>query len=176
MTLKSDTPGTKKDQDKSRMDLIDPDFLEDIGYVMGFGAQKYAAHNWRNGIAVSRLVSAAFRHLAAINRGEEIDPETGKPHAAHLACNAMFLHWMPKARPDMDDRWRPVDKAQLLDQMIERKKNEEQLRRFYGESCEVSAGAREPANCRGDVLCSGIGRGIGRSNGEGKEVASGRQD
>ena len=97
--------GLKYDQDKPRMDLLDPDHLEDVARVLSFGARKYAAHNWRNGIAVSRLIAASYRHLGAINRGEDIDPESGLPHTAHLGCCVMFLGWTLANKPEMDDRW-----------------------------------------------------------------------
>lgn len=98
--------GTKYDQDKPRVDLLDSDFLEEVGKVLGFGAKKYAAHNWRGGISLSRLIGATLRHIYAINRGEDIDPESGCYHTGHLGCCVMFLDWMIKNRPDMDDRWK----------------------------------------------------------------------
>ncbi len=42
--------GTKFDGGKPRMDLLDPLWLAEVARVLGFGAQKYAAHNWRGGI------------------------------------------------------------------------------------------------------------------------------
>ena len=98
--------GRKNDQDKSRVDLLDAEFLEDMGHVMGFGARKYDANNWRAGIHVCRLVASCMRHLLAIMRGEDRDPESGLLHSAHIGCNAMFLHWMMNNRPDLDDRWK----------------------------------------------------------------------
>ena len=65
--------GLKYDGEKPRMDLLDADHLENVAKVLTFGAKKYAAHNWRNGINVSRLIAAAYRHLGAINRGEDGD-------------------------------------------------------------------------------------------------------
>lgn len=97
--------GLKFDFDKPRMDLIDPLFLEDVAKVLSFGAYKYAAHNWRKGLEASRLIAAAYRHLNAINKGEDIDQESGLPHTAHLGCCVMMLHWMLTYRPDKDDRW-----------------------------------------------------------------------
>lgn len=67
---------------------------------------KTGEHNWRGGIAYSRLISAAYRHLGAINRGEDIDPESGLPHVYHLACNVMFLSWMMENKPELDDRFK----------------------------------------------------------------------
>jgi hypothetical protein len=99
-------PGTKYDQEKPRMDLLDADYLEGVANVLSFGARKYAAHNWRGGINYSRLIASLYRHLGAINRGEDIDPESGLPHVYHLGCNTMFLASMMKTRPDMDDRYK----------------------------------------------------------------------
>lgn len=99
--------GLKHDSLKPAMDLLDPDFLEGVASVLGFGAQKYAAHNWRNGIEVSRLIAASYRHLGAINKGETVDPESGLSHEYHLGCCVMFLSSMIKTRPDMDNRWKP---------------------------------------------------------------------
>lgn len=102
----TETTGRKDDQEKSRVDLLDPEWLEAVGRVMGFGAKKYAEDNWRGGIHYRRLLGAALRHTYAILRGEDNDPETGEPHSAHLSCCAMFLFWMMKHRPDLDNRWK----------------------------------------------------------------------
>ncbi len=103
--------GMKADSGKVPLGLIDPYALTQIGWVLMHGADKYGAHNWRGGISYSRLIDASLRHLTAINAGENIDPETGLPHSAHLACCAIFLTWMMQFRPDMDDRWPAVDWA-----------------------------------------------------------------
>lgn len=98
--------GLKYDTDKPRVDLLDPLALEGIANVLGFGAKKYAAHNWRGGILYSRLLGAILRHTFAIQRGEDTDPESGLPHVDHLGCSVMFLSNMMKTRPDLDDRWK----------------------------------------------------------------------
>lgn len=98
--------GQKFDQDKPRMDLLDSDAIEQLAMVLGFGAKKYAAHNWRAGISTSRLVAAALRHLFAYLRGENNDPESGLSHVAHAMCCCMFL--LGRTEKAMDDRWRPA--------------------------------------------------------------------
>lgn len=98
--------GAKYDADKPPMALLDPHFLTGIATVLGFGVKKYAAHNWRSGIEYSRLISAAYRHLGSILDGEDIDEESGLPHAHHLGCTIMFLASMMETRPDLDDRWK----------------------------------------------------------------------
>lgn len=90
------------------MDLLDPSFTEGVAKVLTFGARKYAADNWRGGIEYTRLISAMLRHIAAIQRGEDIDPESGLPHVYHVGANAQFLGWMQQERPDLDDRWKKV--------------------------------------------------------------------
>ena len=87
------------------MDLLDPYAIEELSKVLTFGAQKYEAHNWKKGISASRLVAAAFRHLFAFVRGEDIDKESGLPHVAHAMCCCMFLLWMMRFRPKFDDRF-----------------------------------------------------------------------
>lgn len=97
--------GTKHDSDKPRMDLLDHYFLEGVASVLSFGAAKYSAHNWRQGIPLSRLIAAAYRHLGAFNNGEDLDPESGKNHLFHLGCCIMFAAWTLKFKPSLDDRY-----------------------------------------------------------------------
>lgn len=101
----------KFDQEKPRMDLLDPLALEGLAAVLTFGAKKYAAHNWRGGLSYSRLVAALLRHLFAILRGERTDPESGLPHVDHIGCCWMFLSNMMKTRPDMDDLYKDKNAA-----------------------------------------------------------------
>jgi hypothetical protein len=102
------TEAIKKDQEKPRFDLLDPEFLEGVADVLAFGAEKYSDHNWKLGFKWSRLIAATGRHLLAIMRREDIDPESGKPHVYHLGCSVMFLAWHMKHRRDLDDRYTTV--------------------------------------------------------------------
>lgn len=97
--------GVKHDQDKPNMALLDGYAIEQLTRVLDFGAQKYAAHNWRNGLQKSRLIAAALRHLFAYLRGEDLDPESGLSHVAHAMCCCMFLLGL-EHRPELDDRWK----------------------------------------------------------------------
>lgn len=104
VTTKPDAGGLKYDNGKPPMSLVDRHAIEEIAKVLAFGAQKYEAHNWRKGIAYSRLLDAAMRHLFAFADGEDMDPESGLSHVAHAGCCIVFLLGMINARPDMDDR------------------------------------------------------------------------
>lgn len=99
--------GRKDDSEKPRVDLLDPEWMEGTASVLAFGARKYAANNWRGGIHFSRLIAAALRHMFAIMRGEDKDPESSIPHIYHVSCCVMFLSWMMTHRKDLDDRWKP---------------------------------------------------------------------
>ena len=97
----------KFDKEKPRMELLDAKALEGLAQVLTFGAKKYEAHNWRLGLAYSRVLGAMLRHLSAIQRGEDIDPESGLPHINHVGCCWMFLsNYMAENRTELDDRWK----------------------------------------------------------------------
>jgi hypothetical protein len=105
-------PEAKKyDGQKPRMDLLDPLALEGLAKVLTFGAEKYAPNNWRNGFQYGRVIAAMYRHLLAIQRGEDTDPESGLPHIDHLGCCWMFLSNLTKTRPDLDDRWKSNEQS-----------------------------------------------------------------
>jgi len=82
----------KFDSGKPMMSLVTPEFREGVAAVLTFGAQKYGAHNWRKGTNYSRLLNSAHRHLAAFERGEDVDTESGLSHLLHAATNLMFLY------------------------------------------------------------------------------------
>lgn len=96
--------GTKFDGDKLRYDLLHPAAQKGIVEVLTFGAQKYADRNWEKGMKWSRVIGALKRHLAAIESGEDFDPESGFLHIDHVQCCAHFLSTYYRTRPQFDDR------------------------------------------------------------------------
>jgi hypothetical protein len=93
-----------------RLSLLPRKGLEAIARVYAFGAQKYAAHNWRRRYEWSKSTDAAMRHIAAFNDGETNDPESGLPHLAHAGFHILaLLTWLEDdgegADNPMDDRW-----------------------------------------------------------------------
>lgn len=86
----------KFDSAKPKVELLFngmPEALLAVAKVLTYGFEKYGgAHGWKAlDNAVERYQAALLRHQLAIASGEDIDPESGHPHAAHVACNAMFL-------------------------------------------------------------------------------------
>ena len=103
--------GCKDDSGKLRYDLVSEVGLRRVTEVYTFGAKKYADHNWRKGIAWSRIFAAIMRHLWAFWRGEDLDPESGLPHLAHAAWGCLTLLEYRETRRELDDRYRanPAD-------------------------------------------------------------------
>lgn len=102
----SESGGTKHDAGKVQVELLSPSWLIGVGRVLTFGAQKYAAHNWRKGIALSRLLGACLRHVLAYLGGEDLDPESGLSHLLHASCCLQFAYELSENRPDLDDRFK----------------------------------------------------------------------
>lgn len=89
---------------KTRHDLVPAYAQEQYARVLTLGAIKYKENNWRKGMPWSKVLASLERHLQAIKRGEDFDPETGLLHSAHIMCNAAFLTEYYKIYPQGDDR------------------------------------------------------------------------
>lgn len=86
--------GRKNDAGKPRWDLVPLIAVEQVAKVLTFGAAKYAPNSWqRLPDAKGRYLAALLRHLASWQEGERKDKESGLPHLAHVATNALFLAW-----------------------------------------------------------------------------------
>lgn len=67
------------------------DAWPEAAQVFEYGRAKYAAWNWAKGMPWSVPLACAARHLWAMLRGEDTDPESGKPHRGHVLCNLAML-------------------------------------------------------------------------------------
>lgn len=95
--------GARYNDGKVPMELIPLIGLESAAAVFGYGAKKYASWNWAKGMPWSSVVGCMMRHLAAIQRGEDLDPESGLPHIGHLMCNALMLATFRETYPEGND-------------------------------------------------------------------------
>ena len=102
--------GTKYDDGKPRVELVPPQFIIDISKVLGYGAQKYDAHDWRKGFSWMRIYASTMRHLLQWAGGEDIDKESGLPHLSHAATNILFLMEFSKTHKELDDRYKLINK------------------------------------------------------------------
>lgn len=89
-----DGVGYKRSMDdptKPPMSLVPPELSVEVAKVLGFGAKKYARGQWMRGMSFSEVADALERHLRAWQAGEDIDPDSGLPHLAHIGCCTAFL-------------------------------------------------------------------------------------
>lgn len=114
--------GLRYNQGKIKWSLVYFKGLESMVRVLMYGAHKYSifknkkgklikgidisleqaskltliesgADNWRKGLNRKEILESQMRHLTALINGEEIDPESGQPHQAHIQCNSMFYNY-----------------------------------------------------------------------------------
>lgn len=93
-------------EDKLKWSLVDFKSFEPMVQVLMMGARKYAPNNWKKGLPVTEICESLMRHLYAFLDGEDNDPESSISHIGHMACNVMFLSYMMRELPEMDDRYK----------------------------------------------------------------------
>ena len=96
--------GLRFNQGKLRYDLVEPRAHSDMVEVLTDGANKYQSRNWENGLSWTSVLASLKRHIAAVESGEDYDPESGRLHIAHAACNVHFLNAFYYTFPQGDDR------------------------------------------------------------------------
>lgn len=96
--------GDRHNAGKLRYDLISPLALRNIAEVYTHGCQKYDARNWEKGLPFMEVFASLQRHAWAWAAGENLDTESGLPHMAHVAWNAMAILHLAVTKPGMDDR------------------------------------------------------------------------
>lgn len=113
-----DNPKDRIGVRKPPLHLIPPaaEILEAV--VMGLGARKYGAFNWRTAdVKASIYIAAARRHLAQWFDGQDDDPESGVSHLAHArACLGILLDALSTGHL-VDDRPSPGASAELIEQL-----------------------------------------------------------
>jgi len=121
--VKTESSGAVRwDGQKARYDLIPPDALEVLARVYTVGAIKYSDRNWERGMTWGRCFSSLMRHAWAWARGEDTDLETGLPHMAHVAWNALALVTYQLRLIGTDDRaFEPIPQEQVREEQAEAK-------------------------------------------------------
>ncbi len=101
----SSNPKDMAAKSKLPLHLIPPDAEIRIAEVFAHGAAKYGKWNWRDKpVGLMAYVGAILRHTNAIRRGEDIDPESGLPHLAHIAATACILMDANECKSLIDNR------------------------------------------------------------------------
>lgn len=96
--------GLRFNKGKLRYDLVEPHAFRDFVQILTDGANKYFDRNWENGLSWTSVLASLKRHIQAIEMGEDYDPESGRLHIAHAACNVHFLNAFYYIFPQGDDR------------------------------------------------------------------------
>lgn len=80
-----------------------------LAHVMKHGADKYGRRNYRDTpCKISTYVGAIRRHTLAWQQGEDIDPDSGQPHLAHIAACCAVMLGAEEAGTRVDDRHEAV--------------------------------------------------------------------
>jgi hypothetical protein len=105
--------GVKKDVGKLRMDLLPAYPISKLAEVYTIGAAKYGDHNYRKGMAWSRIFGALLRHAFAWWSGEKFDRVDGQHHLAAVAWCALSLMQYELDHPGLDDRYKEKNDQSL---------------------------------------------------------------
>ena len=103
--VKTENPKEEAGRKKCPLQLLPPAAMRETANALGHGAEKYSQWNFRGaGINATTYIGACYRHLSAWADGEDLDPESGLSHIAHIsACCAILLDCM-HTRMMNDDR------------------------------------------------------------------------
>lgn len=86
----------KQDLGKLRYDLLPFDAVDEVVRVLTYGIKKYPKpeENWRVNSSkedIKRYEAALLRHMSEYMQGNYMDEESGLPHIAQVATNALFI-------------------------------------------------------------------------------------
>lgn len=98
--------GGAKNVKPEKFSLLPTQALAKVAEHYGVGAEKYSAHQWRQGYEWSKSYDALQRHANAFWAGEDNDPETKTPHMAAVAFHALTLLTFMDEHPNHDDRYK----------------------------------------------------------------------
>jgi len=92
---------------KAPLHLIPPTAMEKIAWAHKLGADKYGPYNWRETkVCATTYIAAMMRHLNAWRDGEDLDPESGITHLAHVVASCNILMDAAACNTLQDDRYR----------------------------------------------------------------------
>lgn len=101
--------GGEKGVKPQRLSLVPARALLALSEVYNYGAEKYDdPHNWRRGYPWSWSFDAMQRHALAWWDGEDLDPESGLSHLAHVGWHALTEWTFQNEGLGTDDRPRGV--------------------------------------------------------------------
>lgn len=88
---------------KRKWSLVDFKSLEPMVEVLEHGCIKYSPNNWKKGMPASEVLESMLRHTFSLLNGESQDIESKCDHIGHIQCNAMFLAYILREKPEFND-------------------------------------------------------------------------
>lgn len=113
-TYPDDNPKTAFGEAKTKLSDTPTIGIQKMGRVFTGGAEKYGRFNWRDHtVSATVYYDAAQRHIMAWFNGEDMDPESGEPHLAHvMACCNILLDAQEKGK--LNDNRAKTGKGRLV--------------------------------------------------------------
>lgn len=111
----TENPKESAGRKKCPMHLLSPSAMRETANALGSGAAKYGPRNYREtGVNATTYVGAILRHVTAWNDGEDLDPESGFSHIAHVsACCDILMDTLACGMMN-DDRSKKPDVREFL--------------------------------------------------------------
>lgn len=97
--------GIKHDGAKPDMTHVPIEAMWAMAEAFTYGAKKYAADNYREGLAVRRQVAAALRHIYQFLDEGDIDKESGCKHIGSAMASLAMACFTVENHPNLDDRY-----------------------------------------------------------------------
>ncbi len=127
-TVDEGEEGLHLDGEKARIaDTIPARLLYEAGLIFaqctqkrdGYPNGKYpdradGSPNFKGGIRVSKILDSLVRHVLCVIMGEDIDPDSGFHHLAHIVCNVSMAWYMIEHRTELDDREIDTEELDVL--------------------------------------------------------------
>ncbi len=101
--IERDKQALRYNQGKVQWSLVDYKSIEPMVRVLEYGCLKYSKNNWKKGMPASQIIESMLRHTFKLLEGELVDPESGIEHVGHIQCNAMFLAYVLREKPEYND-------------------------------------------------------------------------
>jgi uncharacterized protein YuzB (UPF0349 family) len=101
--IERDKQALRYNQGKVQWSLVDYKSIEPMVRVLEYGCLKYSKDNWKKGMPASQIIESMLRHTFKLLEGELVDPESGIEHVGHIQCNAMFLAYVLREKPEYND-------------------------------------------------------------------------
>lgn len=107
--------GVKFDSGKPDYTHVPIEAMQAMGEALTYGAKKYSADNYREGLAVRRQIAAAMRHLWQFLDEGDIDQESGCLHLGSAMASIAMACYTVKNKPDFDDRYHKKQERELIE-------------------------------------------------------------